>query len=184
MDYAINCGDGDNNEVDYTGSAPDGAGPRSSNPPSLDAIEEAFRWCLSPSGKVIGVAGCSDPATGISFSRSEVATKHITDGTSKTYLIGEKFMSPQFYETGTDRGDNETWCTGYNNDNFRTTRYVPLQDRDGFDGKFIFGSTHPGGFHMSFCDGHVEPVAYDIDSRLHRSYGNRRDGSVAGEIWP
>jgi prepilin-type N-terminal cleavage/methylation domain-containing protein/prepilin-type processing-associated H-X9-DG protein len=184
-DYAINCGDPAKNEVNYTGSEPDGAGPRvSGNPPSLDAIEEAFRWCLSPTGKVIGIPTCSEPATGISFSRSEVATKYVTDGTSNTYLIGEKFMSPNLYETGTDKGDNETWCTGYNNDNFRTTRYAPLQDRDGFDGKFIFGSTHPGVFHMSFCDGHVEGISYDIEPRLHRAYGNRRDGSTAGEIWP
>ena len=48
----------------------------------------------------------------------------------------------------------------------------------------IFGSVHPGVFLMSFCDGRVEGVSYDIDRRLHRSYGNRLDGSIAGEIWP
>ncbi|HEX2473815.1 MAG TPA: DUF1559 domain-containing protein [Lacipirellulaceae bacterium] len=184
-DYAINCGDTDNNEVDWTGSAPDGAGPRPSGAiTSLDSIEDAFNWCLSPTGKVIGRAGCSDPATGVSFQRSQVAIRHCTDGSSKTYLIGEKFMSPQLYETGTDKGDNETWCTGYNNDNYRTTRFAPQQDRDRFDGKMVFGSTHPGVFQMSFCDGHVDVVLIDIEPRVHRAFGNRRDGSVAGEIWP
>jgi prepilin-type processing-associated H-X9-DG protein len=184
-DYAINCGDTDNNEVDWKGSPPDGAGPpMSGTAASLDAIEKAFQWCLSPSGKVIGPTGCSDRATGISFQRSEIAIKQVTDGTSKTYLIGEKFMSPRFYETGLDKGDNETWCTGYNNDNFRTTLYAPAPDRDGFNGSLIFGSCHPGVFHMSFCDGHVEGISYDIEPRLHRSYGNRLDGSIAGEIWP
>jgi hypothetical protein len=36
---------------------------------------------------------------------------------------------------------------------------------------------------MSFCDGHVDTVAYDIDPFLFRALGNRLDGSVAGEIW-
>ena len=27
-------------------------------------------------------------------------------------------------------GDNETWCTGYNNDNFRSTFAPPVQDTD------------------------------------------------------
>ena len=80
-----------------------------------------FNGASRRNGKVIGNTGCSDPATGISFQRSEVAIRHCTDGSSKTYLIGEKFMSPQFYETGRDSGDNETWCSGYNNDNHRTT---------------------------------------------------------------
>ena len=57
--------------------------------------------------------------TGVSFQRSEVKIKHLTDGTSHTYIIGEKYINPNHYETGPDGADNETWCTGFNNDNFR-----------------------------------------------------------------
>ena len=143
-DYAINCGDTDNNEVDWRGAPPDGAGPAlGGRVTSLDGVEEAFNWCLSPTGKVIGPAGCSDPATGISFQSSEVAVRHISDGTSKTYLIGEKYMNTLLYDTGTDRGDNETWCTGYNNDNFRSVLQPPQQDRPGYNNVMIFGSVHP-----------------------------------------
>ena len=124
----------------------------------------------------------------MSFQRSEVAIQHIVDGTSKTYLIGEKFMNPILYETGTDGGDNETWCTGYNNDNYRSTYMPPAQDsfNETFapiypgDSNFhygneIFGSVHPGGFNIAFCDGHVETIAYDVGVKIHRANGNRRD---------
>lgn len=173
-DYSINCGDVAKNEISV--------GPTSASG-SLNAIENAFNWCLSSTGKVIGTSGCSSEGTGVSFLRSEVATHHITDGTSKTYLIGEKYMSPDLYETGTDDGDNETWCTGYNNDNFRSTINPPRHDEVGYKNVRIFGSAHSAVFIMSFCDGHAESMAYDIDEKLHRSYGNRKDGSIRGEVW-
>ncbi|MDZ4659761.1 MAG: DUF1559 domain-containing protein [Bythopirellula sp.] len=59
--------------------------------------------------------------TGISHQRSQVKISQVTDGTSNTYLIGEKFMRSDDYLTGFSPGDNETWCTGYNNDNYRVT---------------------------------------------------------------
>lgn len=59
--------------------------------------------------------------TGISYERSEVRIAQVTDGTSKTYMAGEKWMNITDYETGANPGDNETWCTGFNNDNYRVT---------------------------------------------------------------
>ena len=128
--------------------------------------------------------------TGIIFERSEIGMQHITDGTSKTYLAGEKYLPSNRYETGQDTGDNETWCTGFNNDNCRSAfadpndlesnpgplldRVATLSDVNEFGG--IFGSAHPVGFHMVFCDGHVEMFGYDIDLDLHMRQGNRKDG--------
>ena len=191
-DYAINCGDPELNEV----RGPAGAGP--SNALAL-RDDTTFNWCLSPTGKVL-VANCAGnntkTVTGVSFQRSEVAVRHVADGTSKTYLIGEKFMNPIHYESGRNPGDNETWCTGYNNDNFRSAYLPPSQDslNDSFrspypsdtvlhGGHEIFGSVHSGGLNMTFCDGHVETIDYSIDAFVHRSQGNRQDGSVSGEIW-
>jgi prepilin-type N-terminal cleavage/methylation domain-containing protein len=127
--------------------------------------------------------------TGISFQRSEVGIRHVTDGTSKTYFCGEKYLDPARFEVTEpaliDTGNNETWCTGHNNDNFRTTSKPPLQDGqaprdgDGFneDGN-IFGSAHPSVWIVAFCDGHTEAISYDIDPKVHRYNGNRRDGEV------
>lgn len=157
-DYAINCGDRFKNELD--------AGPTSL------AAAKTYKWLATPTGK--------NPAgkvfvTGVSFQHSEVGIRHITDGTSVTYLIGEKYLNPANYETGLDDADNETWCTGYNNDNFRTTESPPLPDTYGVSKTTIFGSVHPGVFYMSFCDGHVEPISFDIDAVVHKSYGCRCD---------
>jgi prepilin-type N-terminal cleavage/methylation domain-containing protein/prepilin-type processing-associated H-X9-DG protein len=186
-DYAINCGDPRENEV----PAPEGRGPDS----LMSAL--SWRWCTTDS---IGTARppkkCSDDMNGVSFQRSEVALRHITDGASKTYLIGEKFVDALAYETGTNRGDNETWCTGYSNDNYRSAYMPPAQDApnpdpDGqedvffrspysddnysYEGFRIFGSAHSGGFNMSFCDGHVDTVQYDVDPYVHRGQGARND---------
>jgi prepilin-type processing-associated H-X9-DG protein len=169
-DYAVNCGDQNVsgnpwNEINQ-------------NPASLTAAK-TLNWC------VVGTTGrtrtpvneCGPSINGISFQRSEVGAQHVSDGTSKTYLIGEKYLNPVDYETGSDPGDNETWCTGYNNDTFRNAYNPPVQDTAGFASTFRFGSIHSGGFNMSFCDAHVEVIAYDIDVDVHRMNGNRRNSN-------
>ena len=123
----------------------------------------------------------SDPQkgfTGISFQRSEVGIRHVLDGTSKTYLCGEKYLDPNKFEDNADpdTGNNETWCTGHNNDNFRTTAFPPRQDLAGYEDGNIFGSAHSSVWNVAFCDGHVEAMSYDIDPQVHKNFGNRKDG--------
>jgi prepilin-type N-terminal cleavage/methylation domain-containing protein len=116
--------------------------------------------------------------TGICFQRSEIAVKHILDGTSNTYLAGEKYLDVRSYDNGKDTGDNETWCTGHNNDNLRTTAYPPMQDTAEENGN-IFGSAHPTGWYAAFCDGHVQYLSFDIDPTVHLNNGNRLDGNTS-----
>ena len=58
----------------------------------------------------------------------------ITRGTSNTYLIGEKYLNPANYLTGSDGGDNEAMYVGMDNDVYRCTASAPLQDKLGFAG--------------------------------------------------
>ncbi len=150
-------------------------------------------WCMTTTGQPIVGQACDiyannageamDPVwgtTGVSFRRSEIDIPAIADGTSNTYLIGEKHMQPSHYETGQDPGDNETWCTGFNNDNFRLGRYEPLADIDDPDGLILqratrFGSAHSTGWTVTWCDGHVTFESYDIDIQVHRGNANRSD---------
>ncbi len=78
----------------------------------------------------------------------------------------------------TSPGSNETWCTGYNNDNYRNGFDPPLNDRIGVSGGYRFGSAHPSTWHMAYCDGHVESLTYDVDQYVHRAACNRHDGAV------
>jgi prepilin-type processing-associated H-X9-DG protein len=122
--------------------------------------------------------------TGIMFQRSEVGVKHITDGASKTYLLGERYLDAANYnrdkstpegDSTVDGGDEWGWAWGFCDDNTRSGFKPPAQDYPNYRNKEIFGSAHPGGFHMAFCDGHVESLSYDIDLLVHQNNANRRD---------
>ena len=84
-------------------------------------------WCWDTTGNPMN--DCGDlPLNGVSFPRSEISLRHVTDGSSKTYMIGEKFMSSDHYTDGVDQGDEETWITGFNDVTHRNARYSPHKD--------------------------------------------------------
>ncbi len=100
----------------------------------------------------------------------------VTDGTSNTYLIGEKYMDPDHYETGEDAADNEAALIGDNQDISRWTFSPPQVDTPGVANGVIFGSAHDNVFNMAFCDGSVQAMSYSIDPIVHNYLGNRMDG--------
>jgi prepilin-type N-terminal cleavage/methylation domain-containing protein/prepilin-type processing-associated H-X9-DG protein len=126
--------------------------------------------------------------TGISYQRSEVRMAQITDGLSATYCVGEKCMPAPYYKTGEWFSDNGTVFLGFDYDNNRWSGTnqgqglpPPTRDSDSDGPKASFGSAHPEGFNMSFCDGSVQLVGYDIDSTVHALRGGRDDDTVAGK---
>ncbi len=169
-DYAINIG-GDATVGDYW----DFAGPNS----IAQAESAAFQtqWPAPDShGQLYN---------GLCHVRSETRIAEVTDGTSNTYMIGEKYLRTQSYNgvgpSGSptyDTGDNETIFTGFNRDYQRSAFYPPLQDREGLVFDSAFGSAHPGVMNMSLCDGSVQAISYDIDPAVHRLQGIRDDGQV------
>jgi prepilin-type N-terminal cleavage/methylation domain-containing protein/prepilin-type processing-associated H-X9-DG protein len=126
--------------------------------------------------------------TGISYARSEVTMAMIGDGTTNTYLLGEKPVDPDQYTTGADGGDDWTMFTGHQDDIVRSvgwpnsqypTGYQPLppiQDAPGFNDYAGFGSAHANSLNMTMCDGSVHSISYSIDPEVHRRVGNRQDG--------
>ena len=121
--------------------------------------------------------------TGICFHKSMIRPADISDGLSSTYLVGEKSLNPDAYETGLSNGDDDTMYFGGNCDMLRTTYpgtpsqpWVPGQDQSGYDAPFSFGSAHAGSFSMSFCDGSVQWINYSINPEIHGCLGNRKDG--------
>jgi prepilin-type N-terminal cleavage/methylation domain-containing protein len=127
---------------------------------------------------------------GVAYQRSEINLKHISDGTTNTYLVGEKYVNPDYYDGGggeninaRDIGDDQAAWIGDDLDMNRNTGPVnassgisaapPLRDQPGLPSVFSFGSAHPATFHMSMCDGSVRGISYDVDVRVHDSRGTR-----------
>ncbi|MEM8946346.1 MAG: DUF1559 domain-containing protein [Planctomycetota bacterium] len=112
----------------------------------------------------------------------------ISDGTSNTMLVGEKFVRPDLYEGGSG-SDDRGWADGWDFDTLRSTCFEPLQDTinqytgnndpEGIRTDFpFFGSAHPGGFNTVFVDGSVHAISYDIDLITFNRLGDRRDGEI------
>jgi hypothetical protein len=130
--------------------------------------------------------GSSDPNAapsivindGVSGRAWGATAAHIRDGLSNTYLIGEKYIDPRYYQTADDYGDNENAYIGSDRDVFRN-HWPPAQDRIGFDNSYAFGSAHTGNFQMGICDGAVRSISYSIDTLLHQQLCTRADGVSA-----
>ena len=149
-DYAVN-------EGDFITNTPEG-------PPTLLAGDDPnYPWTDV------------SQATGVCFLRSELALRDISDGTSNTYLVGEKYVTRPNYRTAVDSGHDQSMYTGVDLDINRWTLGPPLQDGV-VSAERYFGSAHSGGCHFLFCDGSVRTISYAIDTEVHRQTGHRHDG--------
>ncbi len=146
-DYAVNAGD-------Y--ACPGGTGPK-----SLAAGDDPkYSWA--------DTRACS----GVCYLRSEVKLADVRDGTSFTYLIGEKWTT-----TSTkDLGDDQTLYSGYDYDTYRWGKpnRPPVPDGGSFPPD-RFGSAHSAVCNFVFCDGSVHAISYSIDPEVNRRLVNRAD---------
>jgi prepilin-type N-terminal cleavage/methylation domain-containing protein len=190
-DYAGNLGD-----YAHAGRSTD-TGPRSL------AEAAGYPWKFSGADFINGIRSqYNDPSfnglTGVIFQRSEIKISQITDGTTHTYLLGEKNVNPLDYETCLLGNDDQSMYNGHDKDNLRSTfvwfpgfenqgapRYVPTPDTPAvtLGGKpkefdWYFGGPHPGGWIALFCDGSVHFLPYDMDPTVHQNFGNRKDGNA------
>ncbi len=114
----------------------------------------------------------------------------ITDGTSNTMLVGEKFLRPDLYDGGS-WSDDKGWTDGWDPDSMRSTCFMPLQDSlagtTGITGDRLygpatdvvnFGSAHTGGFNAVFADVSVHTISYEVDPQVFDNLGDRQDGEV------
>jgi hypothetical protein len=154
-------------------------------PISVTQVENP-EWTMTPAARVTfnAVAGY---CTGVMFVGSMVKIADITDGTSCTCLVGEKYLDPDSYADGVDIGDNEDAMMGDNQDISRwyyPPPDMPLCDTPGYSYNVEFGSAHINGFQMSFCDGAVTMLNYSMDAETFRRLINRRDGlPIQGKKW-
>jgi len=117
--------------------------------------------------------GTAAQSNGVCYLHSQVSV--IEDGDSNTYLVGERNINPDGYATGKLQDDDQGWNLGYDWDTLRWTAQQPHRDQAGFDGHLVFGSAHPSGWNVVFCDGAVRTMNYGIDPDTHRCLGSRND---------
>jgi prepilin-type N-terminal cleavage/methylation domain-containing protein/prepilin-type processing-associated H-X9-DG protein len=157
---------------------------------AANAGEVWFGWPSGPDDLAEGDSGDYDfgdghSGTGIMAPHVLTTVSDITDGTSHTYLVGEKYVNPDDYYVCRDKGDNQG---PYNSDGRDSSRWaatgsgldstlLPRQDRPGLENTYGFGSAHASGMNMGMCDGSVRTIDYDIDALTHRRLANRQDGT-------
>ena len=118
--------------------------------------------------------------TGVFGIHYAVKPVQITDGASRTYLVGERYLNADHYADGTACDNDQGWDMGYDFDiNRWTTKdpaYQPMRDRKGYgDCNVNFGSAHAHAFNAVFCDGSTHSIKYDIDLETNRRLGCRND---------
>lgn len=124
-----------------------------------------------------------------------VKVAEVIDGTSKTLLVGEKYVRNDNY-TNADalNSDDRGWADGWDADQMRSSCFSPMNDADplGFDpvlgrmfgdkgpfpfggmyNVFHFGSAHVAGINVAFADGAVKMMAYGIDPIVFNALGTR-----------
>jgi prepilin-type N-terminal cleavage/methylation domain-containing protein/prepilin-type processing-associated H-X9-DG protein len=195
-DYAANAGDS-------LVSAGDPFAPYSMWPPAgmtYSAIDGQAKWTDTSCTPTVSRSGLTTPPycqSGVITYHSETKLSQITDGTTNTYLVGEKFLTPLMYEAAAANyqgyGDDQCAYIGYEWDNERVSwnnspsnaegpeNYLPRQDALGTDipNEYAFGSPHAGAMNMAMCDGSVHSLSYDIDTNTHRYLSIKNDGENA-----
>jgi prepilin-type N-terminal cleavage/methylation domain-containing protein/prepilin-type processing-associated H-X9-DG protein len=124
-------------------------------------------------------AGSNREQTGALRQFVPVTFADITDGTSNTFLVGEKRLNVQFLGQFQE-DDNEGYSAGWNEDTIRRTDLPPAPDyvAPSGDGEKLFGSSHPGTLNFSMCDGSTRSVKFTINANVFELIGDRDDGQA------
>ena len=160
------------------------------------------RKALAPMGEAYPVKVNAGSARGdfalggVLFANSKIRFKDITDGTSKTLLVGEMVHSfPGIYGFGTGSegravggGDGQPWVRGmFQSDgsvsmkNIANGINISMPDT-ALTNRIAFATQHGGICNFVQCDASVRPISVDIDIFLYKGLCTRAWGEViAGE---
>jgi prepilin-type N-terminal cleavage/methylation domain-containing protein len=160
MDYAISCGEQvwtDPGQTRFRGGVTVHEFPKTLD----EGLRDDYWHWWSPTD-----------FTGVAYQRSRVKASQVTDGLSKTFLIGEKYLTNDDYYNGINGGDNKCLLVGHGADGSRSSVSPPLKDRPQLNTWDVFGSAHQDSIAMSMCDGSVRRIGYEVDPLVFSSRGS------------
>ncbi len=111
---------------------------------------------------------------GVFFRNSRIGFKHMTDGTGRTALVGERHS----------RLGASTWAGVFDGAQLQRSRVVGIADHTPNDphGHFDdFRSMHPTGVHFIFGDASVRRIDDTIDGAVYKSLCTRSGGESSRE---
>lgn len=148
----------------------------------------------------VGNAGTSLGFTtnGIFYGNSRTQDRDITDGTSNTFLAGERRQHSgwdaawagihwnennfgSFAPGPGVGGEGGTWGTSQSRVSTNGRHVLGATSYGPNTGSGGFSSAHIGGFHMLLCDGHVRFITESINRTIYNNLANRHDGQSIGD---
>lgn len=165
--------------MDVAGALSDYAGNHGDLSPGATGEPTDFYFGGNGTGVIISVRpDCKDGVAIRPADRIRMAS--ILDGTSSTFLFGEKFVRPA------ELGQFPLDSPAYDGDHLPAScrlagpglRLAHTPD-DIMADMFSFGSWHPGGVHFAMVDGSVRFFSPHLDTTVLASLANRRDSQVA-----
>ena len=129
--------------------------------------------------------GLDPKRAGVIHTFSEVRPAQITDGLSKTMVIGDRHIPPAIAGAGVmehyNQGDTAVFVSDTPHTLFRdTARGLASSPLDTNNRKF--GSLHPGVTQFVMCDGHVEALSNNLDIDVLLKYAAIGDGDDPSDI--
>ncbi len=179
----------------------------------LDGASAEFGGICKGSGGTYDCAGSGGLGTstvnsdGVLFPMSKVKIGQVVDGTSKTYMLGERWYIMRLWGQGTYGAlsgpgkpfASEVWsCKNINprvpiNGKLERIGWYAIHQASDRPGpptgstvrfgspQLPFGSFHPGGANFAYVDGSVHYETDDIDPALYIARGSRNGGETGQE---
>lgn len=172
----------DSVEIDVDGALSDYAGNHGDLTPGAVGAPTDFYYGGNGTGVIISVRPkCKEGRAIASYDR--IRMNSVTDGTSHTFLFGEKFvplnqLATFPFDSPAYDGDHLPASCRLAGPGLRLAN----GPSDLLADMFSFGSWHPGGVHFAHVDGSTRFYSPDTDTKVLGALANRRDARVVEMI--